>query len=63
MLPKNFREKLNQEQYLHNANQPQIAGQQSRYRAAYNKYQVEAMFYGYDSKGSLSPFIERPKIK
>lgn len=63
MLPKNFREKLNQEQYLHNANQPQLAGQQSKYRAAYNKYQVEAMFYGYDSKGSLSPFIERPKIK
>ena len=63
LLSPRYREVLNWEQNAYNDSLPGYAWQWSKYRAGFYKYLVQTIFFGYDSKWSLSPFIERPKLK
>lgn len=63
LLSPRYREILNWEQNAYNDSLPGYAWQWSKYRAGFYKYLVQTIFFGYDSKWSLSPFIERPKLK
>ena len=63
LLSQRYREILNWEQTAYNDSLPGYAWQWSKYRAGFYKYLVQTIFFGYDSKWSLSPFIERPKLK
>lgn len=63
LLSPRYREILNGEQNGYNQWLSGYPSQWSKYRAAFYRYIVQTTFYGYDSKWSLSPFIERPQLK